>query len=48
MSGGETLQKLSPHRDLQCYFEHPSAIAAISGATAGGFTVSGTWRQEPG
>ncbi|HUS05339.1 MAG TPA: hypothetical protein VMZ52_03535 [Bryobacteraceae bacterium] len=46
MSGSETLQKLSPHRDLQCYFEHPSAIAAMSGATAGGFTVSGTWRQQ--
>lgn len=42
----ETLYKLSPHRDLQCYFERPSAIAAISGASATGFTVSGTWRQQ--
>lgn len=42
----ETLYKLSPHRDLQCYFERPSAIAALSGASATGFTVSGTWRQQ--
>ena len=26
----QTLQKLSPHRDLQCYFLLPSAIAAMS------------------
>jgi len=42
----EILYKLSPHRDLQCYFERPSAIAAMSGASAGGYTVSGTWRQQ--
>jgi hypothetical protein len=42
----ETLEKLSPHRDLQCYFERPSAIAALSEASANGFTVSGTWRQH--
>ncbi len=42
----ETLQKLSPHRDLQCYFFTPSAIAAISGASESGFTVSGKWRQQ--
>ncbi len=42
----ETLEKLRPDRDLQCYFERPSAIAALSGASASGFTVSGTWRQQ--
>ncbi len=42
----ETLQKLSPHRDLQCYFERPSAIAALSETSASGFTVSGSWRQQ--
>jgi len=39
-------EKLTPDRDLQCFFLHPSAIAAISGASADGFTVSGTWRQQ--
>lgn len=42
----ETLEKLRPDRDLQCYFERPSAIAALSGASANGFTVSGCWRQQ--
>ncbi|MEO8372910.1 MAG: hypothetical protein ABI806_27235, partial [Candidatus Solibacter sp.] len=42
----ETLFKLRPDRDLQCYFERPSAIAAMSGASADGFTVSGCWRQQ--
>ena len=42
----ETLQKLSPHRDLQCYFLRPSAIAAMSQASATGFVVSGAWRQQ--
>ncbi len=42
----ETLEKLRPDRDLQCYFFRPSASAAISGASAAGFTVSGTWRQQ--
>src|SRR3954447_20223150 len=42
----EQLQKLSPHRDLQCFFFQPSAVAALSGASATGFTVSGTWRQQ--
>jgi len=42
----EILYKLSPHRDLQCYFEQPSAIAAMSGAGPDGFTVSGCWRQQ--
>jgi hypothetical protein len=41
-----TLEKLSPDRDLQCYFQRPSAIAALSGASPTGFTVSGTWRQQ--
>jgi hypothetical protein len=42
----ETLTKLRPDRDLQCYFERPSAIAALSNAAADHFTVSGTWRQQ--
>jgi hypothetical protein len=42
----ETLEKLSPDRDLQCFFFHPSAIAALSATSPGGFTVSGTWRQQ--
>lgn len=42
----EQLSKLRPDRDLQCYFERPSAIAAMSSATASGFTVSGCWRQQ--
>ncbi|MEK7406862.1 MAG: hypothetical protein AAB225_17435 [Acidobacteriota bacterium] len=42
----ETLQKLRPDRDLQCYFERPSAIAALSEASAGGFTISGSFRQQ--
>ncbi|MEP7361802.1 MAG: hypothetical protein ABI972_00985 [Acidobacteriota bacterium] len=42
----EVLLKLSPHRDLQVYFERPSAIAVLSGASVHGFVVSGTWRQQ--
>lgn len=42
----ESLEKLQPDRDLQCFFFRPSAIAALSGASADGFTVSGTWRQQ--
>ena len=42
----EILEKLRPDRDLQCYFERPSAIAAISESSASGFTVSGCWRQQ--
>jgi len=42
----EQIQKLSPDRDLQCFFFQPSAVAALSGASAAGFTVSGTWRQQ--
>src|SRR5262245_41866123 len=40
------LYKLTPDRDLQCYFEQPSAVAALSGASASGFSVSGSWRQQ--
>jgi len=42
----ETLEKLRPDRDLQCYFERPSAVAAMHHATASGFQVSGAWRQQ--
>ncbi len=42
----EQIYKLSPHRDLQCYFLTPSAIAAMSNASDSGFTVSGKWRQQ--
>lgn len=42
----EILQKLTPDRDLQCYFERPSAIAALSNSSPNGFVVSGTWRQQ--
>jgi hypothetical protein len=41
-----TLQKLTPDRDLQCFFFHPSAIAAISASSGSGFTVSGSWREQ--
>ncbi len=40
------LQKLRPDQDLQCYFEQPSAIAALSSASTDRFTVSGCWRQQ--
>ena len=42
----ETLEKLRPDRDLQCYFQRPSAIAALSHTGPNGFTVSGCWRQQ--
>lgn len=42
----ETLQKLRPDRDLQCYFQQPSAVAALSETKADGFVVSGSWRQQ--
>ena len=41
----EQLTKLRPDRDLQCYFQEPSAIAALSGTSPNGFTVSGCWRE---
>ncbi len=42
----ETLEKLRPDRDLQCYFFRPSAIAALSETSPNGFSASGTWRQQ--
>lgn len=42
----ETLTKLRPDRDLQCYFQLPSAVAALSQTSPTGFTVSGDWRQQ--
>ena len=42
----ETLSKLRPDRDLQCYFVQPTAVAALSATSANGFTVSGSWRQQ--
>jgi hypothetical protein len=42
----ETLTKLQPDRDLQCYFLQPSAVAALSHTNESGFTVSGSWRQQ--
>lgn len=42
----DQIQKLRPDRDLQCFYYEPSAIAAISSASATGFTLSGTWRQQ--
>jgi hypothetical protein len=40
------IQKLTPDRDLQCFYFEPSAIAAFSSTSTTGFTVSGTWRQQ--
>ncbi len=42
----EYLEKLRPDRDLQCYFERPSAIAAMHNASPSGYQASGTWRQQ--
>ena len=42
----ETIEKLTPNRDLQCYFQQPTAVAALSATSATGFTVSGSWRQQ--
>jgi hypothetical protein len=42
----DQLSKLRPDRDLQCYFQEPSAVAALSGTSPTGFTVSGCWRQQ--
>ncbi len=43
---GDTLQKLRPDRDLQCYFLQPTAVAALSSSSATGLTLSGSWRQQ--
>ena len=42
----ETLSKLRPDRDLQCYFQQPSAVAALSETSPTGFVISGCWRQQ--
>jgi hypothetical protein len=42
----DSFYKLRPDQDLQCYFEQPSAIAAMSDATADSFRLSGEWRQQ--
>jgi len=42
----EILEKLRPDRDLQVYFERPSAVAAFSESSPNGFQVTGTWRQQ--
>ena len=42
----EQLTKLRPDRDLQCYFQQPSGVAALSATSASGFVVSGSWRQQ--
>ncbi len=42
----DQLTKLRPDRDLQCYFQQPSTVAALSATSAIGFTVSGCWRQQ--
>ena len=42
----DQIQKLTPSRDLQCYYFQPSAIAALSSSSSTGFTLSGTWRQQ--
>ncbi len=42
----DQLTKLRPDRDLQCYFQQPTAVAALSATSATGFTVSGSWRQQ--
>jgi hypothetical protein len=42
----DTLTKLRPDRDLQCYFFQPSAAAALSATSPTGFTLSGAWRQQ--
>ncbi len=50
----ETIYKLRPDRDLQCYFQEPSlpgepaaaAVAALSQSSPTGFVISGSWRQQ--
>ena len=42
----DILEKLRADTDLQCFFFHTSAIAALSNTSATGFTASGTWRQQ--
>ncbi len=42
----DSLEKLRPDRDLQCYFLQPSSVAALSEASPDGFVISGSWRQQ--
>lgn len=42
----EIINKLTPNRDLQCFFFEPSAVAAMSSTSSSGFTLSGCWRQQ--
>src|SRR6266536_876931 len=42
----EPLHKFRPDADLQCYFQHETAIAALSETSEHGFTISGSWRQQ--
>jgi hypothetical protein len=42
----ETIEKLRPDRDLQCFYYDLSAIAALSETSPNGFTLSGGWRQQ--
>ncbi len=42
----EQIYKLTPNRDLQCFFNTPSAIASMSQSSQSGFTLSGSWRQQ--
>jgi len=42
----EPLHKFRPDGDLQCYFQHETAIAALSETSEHGFTISGSWRQQ--
>src|SRR5208283_1087631 len=42
----EQIYKLTPNRDLQCFFNTPSAIASMSQSSESGFTLSGSWRHQ--
>lgn len=42
----DELAKLRPDRELQCYFQQPTAVAALSQTSVSGFHVSGCWRQQ--
>ncbi len=46
MATNDTITKLRPDRDLQCYFQRPSAVAALSETGPDCLTISGTWRQQ--
>jgi hypothetical protein len=42
----DTIEKLRPDRDLQCFYFDQSAIAALSETSPSGFKVTGSWRQQ--